>query len=267
MFGDAWRSLRAAIKMLAAQRILVLLAFFLYLVLIGVIYLFITTREASIVQVLLSAVLFPLLAVELFFMLQGIALGYVSREMETRTLLGQAAKNAWRLFVISLPLLLIAWLIVKGIDQLDWRVIHYKAISPYADSSSSSNRNYQDWYLIASRTMRFVLLYVALPLLAARLWISVAREGVRETLRRIGSHLLRAFAPRAVLIYGTCLAVFGAMAYLLLFTRTPAENPWVEIGLLSTRIALALIVVFIGWLIAIGALAKVHSENASLESK
>lgn len=104
--------------------------------------------------------------------------------------------------------------------------------------------------------MRFLLLCIALPLATIHLWISTAHEGLRAALKGIGRTLARAFAPRAVLAYAIGLVIFGVVPYFLLFTRTPTKNAWVEIGLLSARLVLALLFALLGWVITLGALAK-----------
>jgi len=72
---------------------------------------------------------------------------------------------------------------------------------------------------------------------------------------------VKAFAPRTLLTYALVLVVFGAILYVILFTKTPVKSAWLELGLLGARLTLAGLVIFFGWLLGVGALAEV-ADNA-----
>src|ERR1041385_306909 len=80
--------------------------FILYLLMLGAIYLFISTREATIGQLLLSFVL-SLAAPILFLILQVIAADYFHSELSAFRLLGRSARDFWKLLIIAIPLIII----------------------------------------------------------------------------------------------------------------------------------------------------------------
>ena len=50
-------------------------------------------------------------------------------------------------------------------------------------------------------TVRYLAFGLVLPLATIHLWLATVREGLWPAVRRIGTHLSRAFAPQSVLIY------------------------------------------------------------------
>src|SRR4026208_2282334 len=78
----------------------------LYLAMLGAIYWFFVTREATIGQLILSFLL-ALAASVLFLIIQTMAARYNHADSRTWTLLGGAARDFWKLLVISLPLVLV----------------------------------------------------------------------------------------------------------------------------------------------------------------
>jgi hypothetical protein len=96
-----------------------------------------------------------------------------------------------------------------------------------------------------------------LPLVAAHLWLSAARVGLKATLKGFHRVLGRAFAPRSVLVYAVGLFLFGLMPYFVLFTRTSFTNGWTEVALFGLRLALTFVLTLVGWVVTLGALARV----------
>jgi hypothetical protein len=106
------------------------------------------------------------------------------------------------------------------------------------------------------------LLGVVLPLAAAHLWLSAARAGLAATLKGFHRVVGRAFAPRSVLVYAVGLFLFGLMPYLVLFTRTPLTNGWAEMTVFGLRLALVFTLTLVGWVVTLGALARVTPPGA-----
>ena len=79
--------------------------------------------------------------------------------------------------------------------------------------------------------------------------------------------MARAFAPRSVLIYVLVVAVFGAIAWLLLSTKTHIKSEWGELWLVGARVTLALVLVLLGWLITLGAMAEMTARKAMNETE
>jgi hypothetical protein len=227
-------AISAAGRKLAAQWPALLVAFGLYAALLGALYFFFTTRDATVGQLMLTLLL-AVVAVALFFVLQALGVSYARSEGGTGALLRRAVADFWKLFVMSLPLLLLGGLLGYLFNKLGGGV--------------------------AVTALRWLLLGLALPLVAIHWWMAAAREGVAGAFRGAGRSLARAFAPGPVLTYALGLLVSGLIAYFLISTRTPVRNAWVELGLLGARLALALIAIFSGWLLTLGALAEIDAQR------
>jgi hypothetical protein len=243
IFGAITGAGRAMLKRPGA----LLAAFGIYTALVGVIYLFVTTREATIIQLLLTFFLL-LLAVALFFFLQAIGVSYASGEEPSGAVLRRSLGACWKLLIVSLP---VAVLVVIAVLVLE-------VIAKLAGGDQGNQSGFVLGYLLPG--IRAIILYLIVPLVAIRLWIAVTQEGVASAFKRLGGHFVRALAPRALAIYVIVALIFGALVWGLVFTRTQIGGPWVEIVLLAGRLAMAGVVIFIGWFLALGALAKANEE-------
>src|SRR5205085_2177219 len=128
---------------------------------------------------------------------------------------------------------------------------HAYALAPHTEPPAPLH--WQDGLV---STLWLLLLGIILPLVAAHLWLSTARDGLVFTLKRIHRVTARAFAPRSVFIYVVGFFVFALVPYFVLFTRTQASNGWGELLLFGLRLALAFILTLWGWTITLGALAR-----------
>jgi len=88
------------------------------------------------------------------------------------------------------------------------------------------------------------------------------REGLLSAIRRIGTHLSRAFAPQSVLIYIVGFLLFALLPYLLLFKTTPSSKPWLEITFLVARLAAVFALTVFGWVITVWALSLSATPTA-----
>jgi uncharacterized membrane protein (DUF485 family) len=125
------------------------------------------------------------------------------------------------------------------------------------------------WSFVAWTTLRFLLCYVALPLVAVHLWGAVLRDGLLPAVKRAHQHLARAFAPAAVLTYTIGLLFFGLVPYALIFVHTPAARPSVEFALFIARLLLVFVFTLYGWVLTLDALAgnaKAASADALMTS-
>ena len=247
MFKDIFQAVANAERKLFAHYGTTLLALMVYALLLLLLYAFTTTGEKTPTQVILSLLVFPLLLVILFFVLQALGVSYTRVGVGAGYLLRRAFGDCWKLLVVSVPLLLVAWLLYYGFGKLAAKL-------PYEDG--------KQWMRTAFEWARVFVFYLALPLMAMRLWIAAAREGVGATLRGYLRHLLHAFAPRAVTVYVLAWLINGLLAYLLLFGfKTQFGGAWVELILLGARMALAALLVFAAWFVALGALAEVTAPK------
>ncbi|HEX8141253.1 MAG TPA: hypothetical protein VF553_01570 [Pyrinomonadaceae bacterium] len=249
LFGN-WRAL------------LVLLV--LYGVMVASAYFFIASREASLWQVLSTFTLAALLPI-LFFIIQVIGIRYVEAGTGTKELLRAAVRDFWKLIVVTVPLLLLAWLLVylfgKFQPSVPAAVSEAGRAGAAARPSVHSPAELFSWKEVILTTLRALLLYLVLPLLAIRLWINVARAGLGHTLRNLKSVAGLALAPGAVLVYALGLLLFGVIPYFLITTHLSRGGAWMEITLLGVRLLLASLFILFGWLITLGALSKARLKE------
>lgn len=248
MIKDVIEAVRKAAGAMVAKPGAVLLALVLYLVFAGMFYLFVIIKDASIWQLTLSA-LTTLLGVVVFFALQSVAVGYTRSDSSAGVLLKRLGKDSATILAVSLPLLI---LVVVGLLVLG---LLGAATSQAAVTASK--------WLIAARivsALRMILLYLVLPLVAVQLWISATRDGLNVALKNFLKSAVKAFSLKSLLTYLLLFAVFGAIAWFLIFTKTPVGNAWVEISLLSVRLVLAGLVIFFGWFLAVGALRQATEQ-------
>lgn len=251
MFKDIFASITSAVRKLFTNWGTTLIALVLYALLLLMLYgFFLATGVGTVTHVILSLVVFPVAALVLFFVLQGLGVSYVRIGVGPGYLLRRAFKDCWSLLLVSVPLALLAWLIAWGSGKL-------RAQIPYE----------KEWLRAVLWWARFVLLYIALPLLAIHLWIAAAREGARGAYRGFGRNAAYVFAPRSLSIYALLYTIFSLVVYVLLFTKTQFGGPWMELGLLGTRVGLALLLVFVGWLVTLGALAEVTARSVKAETE
>lgn len=272
MLRDALQSLSFASRRLFRNWQVAALFSGICALLLAACYFFAVTKEATIGQLLLTLVL-ALCAILLFYTLQAMSVSYTRAPSHTLALIHGSLKNSWRLMIVTLPLLLLAWLIVRLASQPSFRDLpgieqRVPATGPpewLPASAVESAGQSVDWGGWALTSLRLTFFAVVLPLAAIHLWISATRDGVRQTLRQTFKIMARAFRPQPVLIYTLGFILFGLVPCLLLFTRTPASNAWVEVGLLTMRLALCFLFLLFGWVITLGALARttVTKESAN----
>jgi len=262
MLRETFQSITTAVrKVLASWPSMALLAI-IYAALLASLYFFLAVREASIVQVVLTFGL-AVAAVLLFFLLHALIAGRVSTAPDTNatTLLKRAGGNLWKLVVISLPLIalavLISYLLTKaqnyfGVSASSAREMLEPVTGSRARKPPSSPI---DWRVATISSVRYLAFALVLPLATIHLWLATVREGLGSALRRVGTHLSRAFAPQSVLIYVVGFVVFGVLPYLLLFRATPTSRAWLEILLLVLRLGVVFALTLFGWVITVWALS------------
>ena len=250
MIKDVFASIGAAARKLLTNFGAVLIALLFYAALWLTGYAFFNTGLATQWQVALNIAILPLAALILFFLLQAMGLSYVRIGVGAGYLLKRALKDFWKLLVISLPLALLAWALVKLFGYLDAKFL--------ASVTKQANR----WPEMAVTIARWLLLYGLLPLWAIHLWMTAMREGLAAAFKGIGRSLVAALSPRSVLVYVIVLAVLGALAYFIAFTKTPIQSDWAELWVVGTRFALVLLLPFFAWMLTLGAMAEMATRRA-----
>jgi hypothetical protein len=259
---------RAARRLFGNWRVL-LVFLLLYAALIASLYFFIAVREASVWQVL-ATFLLALIAPVLFFIIQTIGVRYVEDDVRTRDLLRWSVRDFWKLLVVTVPVLLLVWLIAYlfGKFHVTAPAVVAEAARAGAGAAAAAARpparavsEAFSWKEIILTTLRFLILGLVLPLLAIHLWIAAARRGLVGAFRTIKSVMAAALAPGAVLIYGIGLLLFGVIPYFLITTNFSRGGAWTEIGLLVGRLLLASLFMLCGWIITLGALSILSPER------
>lgn len=249
MIKDVFASIGAAARKLFTNFGAVSVALLCYVALWLAGWFFVTTREATQLQVALSLIVLPLAVIVFFFMLQTIGLSYVRVGVGAGYLLKRALKDFWKLLVISLPMFLLAAAL--------WWLFGY-----LENKFVASVEKPQRWIEMTIMIARWLLLYGLLPLWTIHLWMAAIREGLKSSFKGIFRNLISALAPRSVLIYVIVLAVCGALAYFAAFTKTHVESEWGELWLFGARFVFALLMIFVGWLLTLGAMAEMTTRRA-----
>jgi hypothetical protein len=240
MIKDIFEAIKTAGRKIFTNWGASLISFLIYGALLGVIYLFFTTREATAIQVLLSIMILPLVAIFLFFLMQAMGLSYVQIGVGVGYLLKRALSDSWKLLLVTIPLILIASLILLLGGRINSRVVTY---------------------------LHYLLLYLVFPLIAIHLWLSTVRDGIGVAFRGIWKSIKDALGPRSLLIYALLVMIFGVFAYFLFFTKTPLSDEWAELWLFGARFAAALLSIFTGWLLTLGSLAELSAKHSLKEKE
>ena len=243
----------------------------IYAVLLVASYFFISIREATIWQVLITYALMILIPLGFFTLQASIINRVLDQKFRWRVILIDALK----FLAVTILVLLVVWLLYYLLNKISAR---YPA--PVVEVTATNQPTPParpiptptpvptpplHWPSLIFTTLRFVLLGVAFPLVTIHLWIAVAGGGVRSLFRdgaksffkRIGSALARAFSSVAVLIYGLGLIVFFVLPYVILvptFTVNGNKTAFVVFGL---RLLLSFLFSLVGWVITLTALTRV----------
>jgi hypothetical protein len=239
----------------------------IYVAMLGAIYLFFVTRESTITQLLLSLLL-AIAAPILFFIIQTMAARYRDQGSHAGGLVGTSVRNFWKLMVVALPLIIIVVLAVYLFGKLEPNapaatVREAVRAVPAASRPVAPKPQPVHWQSVVITTLEYLLFCLVLPLAAIHLWIATARDGLKQTAKASARILARAFAPHAVITYALGFVFFAVVPYFLIVTKTTVTSPWLDAGLLVARLALAVALSLIGWLVTVGALAELrHGSGA-----
>ena len=255
MLKDVLHSIAAAAQRLFANWAALLISLLLYAAMIGAIYLFFNSREATALQVALNLIL-PIVAVALFFLIQAMGLSYMRIGVGAGYLLKRSLKDCWKILLASLPLILLAGLIVYLFEKTD---------QTFFSASLTADSKARAWGWVAVHAAQIFLLHCFLPLIAIHLWIATVREGALAAFKSIGRSVARALAPRSLLIYALICAVFGGIVYLLLFQQATFKGAWTQLWVVGIKTALAFLIGFIGWLLTLGSITEMTARRAMNE--
>jgi hypothetical protein len=268
MIKRVFKAFNLAARTLSGNWRAVAVMLVLYLVMLGAIFEFIATREATVGQLFLS-VLFALAAPVLFLIIQTMAARYNQGNQRAWALLGGSVRDFWKLLLISMPLILIAVLAVYLFGKIETTapatVVREAARAVPAPARVATPKPQPvHWQSVAVTTIEYLLFCLVLPLGAIHLWIGTAREGLKQTFKRWLRILARAFAPQSVAVYAIGFVFFAVVPYFLIVPRTPVSSAWwLDAGLLVGRLLLAVLFSLIGWVVTVGALgARAEASGA-----
>jgi hypothetical protein len=233
MFVQALKAELTAIRLLFTNKFTLLLLVTIYGALLGAGYLFVSTREATISQLILTLVL-VVLAPALFFALQAVSVNYVSGA-GARSLVKKIASDSLRLIAVSVPLILITAFAVYGLGKIDS-------------------------HLTVVTAVRYLLVGVVAPLLTIQLWVTASRDGLGPLLRRAPQTAVKAFAPQSVFIYVCGALIFAIAPYFLISHSNQIERAWLEVSLLVVRLLVSAALILFGWVTTIGTLSLLHKR-------
>jgi hypothetical protein len=235
----------------------------IYAVLVLAAYFFISTREATVGQVVVTYALMILIPA-LFFVYQASIIG---RVQDGKFCWRSIGLNALRFLLGTIPLLLIAWLLYYALNKLALRYpAPVIAILPATQGPPQPAATH--WPSLIFASLKFVLLGVALPLAAIHLWIEMAACNFRETLRsgtkliftRMGRRFACAFGAESVLIYALGLVLFFVLPYVFLFVPFAPKGNKTDFAVFIVRLLLTYVLSLIGWVVTVSSLAKLNPE-------
>ena len=221
-------------------------------------YFFISTREATVWQVVVTYALMIVIPA-LFFVFQA---SIIDRTREDKFHWGTILIDAIKFFLASIPILLLAWLVYYLLNK--WQAGHPSPVLAIPPSGVGTKAQPLHWPTLILATLRFALLGVVLPLSAIHLWIAIAGsdirtwidQGAKPFFKRIASALTTAFGPESVLIYSLGLIVFVVLPYATLFVPFAPKNNKGDFAAFILRLVLTYIFSLIGWVVTIGALTR-----------
>ena len=235
MYIKSFSAMFSAVRLLFKRRRVLLMLLLAWAGLLAAIYLFASTREATISQLLLTLVV-VIAAPALFFVLQAVSVTYADGSVSG----GRMKKlviDCLQLIVVSLPVVVVTLLAVYGLNKVQA-------------------------YPTLSTTLRYLVIAVIAPMLAIQLWIATTNSGLRSLVRGLRSVLSRTFAPQSVLVYGCGFLVFAVLPYVLLQIGASIQRPWLEFSVLTLRLVASAILILLGWVTTVGALSILSRPRA-----
>ncbi|HEU5133290.1 MAG TPA: hypothetical protein VFT26_14345, partial [Pyrinomonadaceae bacterium] len=112
-------------------------------------------------------------------------------------------------------------------------------------------------------TLRYLLIAVLAPMLTIQLWIATTKSGLRPLLKGMRSVIGKTFAPQSVFVYGCGFLMFAVIPYLLLVMGPSIERPWVELSVLTLRLAISALLILLGWVTTVGAMSIVSKTDVT----
>ena len=229
MYLKSAKAILSAVRMLFSKWTTLPLMIAVYGALLLAIYLFISTREATVSQLVLTfAVMFA--APMLFFLLQATSVNYATN---SSSLLRKALRDSVKFIAVSLPVIGLTLLAVYLVGKLQ--------VSLTSDANTSSSNT-----LTTLTVIRYLLMGVVAPLVTIQLWITTSTRGLRQLTRGLRETIANAFAPQAVLVFAFGFLIFAVAPYFLLVQTIPIERAWLEVSVFTARVVVSALLVLVG---------------------
>jgi len=246
----------------------------LYLLLLATLYGFISTREATVWQVIVTLFFLVLIPAE-FFILQATI---VRSTQESNFHWPQILRDSIKLAVVTIPVILLGYVIFVLLNK--WQA-HYPIKSAplpvwpspkILTAPSQAVPQPLHWPTLLFATARSLLFGVALPLASIHLWIEVAARdfhsviggGALGVLKRLGRVMARAFTAASVFAYALGLVVFALIPYALLFVNFSAKGTKTDFALFVARLLLVFAFTLVGWIVTVSTLARMNGTTESV---
>ena len=234
MYIKSFSAMFSAMRLLLKSRRVLVLLLAAWAGLLASVYLFASTREATISQLLLTLVV-VIAAGALFFFLQAVSVTYADGPISG----GHVRKtviDCLKLILVSLPVLAITLLALYGLNKIQT-------------------------YLTLATMLRYLVVGVVAPMLAIQLWIATTKSGLRDLMKSLRGVLSKTFAPQSVFVYACGFLMFAVVPYVLLQIGTSSQRPWLELSVLVVRLAASALLVLIGWVTTVGAISILSRNN------
>ena len=274
MLTETYQSIVTAARNVFRNWQSMLLIAAVYASLLALLYLFVSIKEATLAQVIMTFA-FAVAAPLLFFILQAMIAGGSARQtpgestggteqLTAGLLLKRSLISFWKLILISVPLIvaaiLIAYLLSRAQNYFGQGINEPVASRAMAATANTPPARPINWRVALFSTLRYLSFGLVLPLAAIHLWLATVNEGLGGTVRKFVTLLSRAFAPQSVLIYIVGFLIFAVAPYFLLFKTTQSGHAWLELSFLVARLAVVFALTLLGWTITVRALARVSSR-------
>jgi hypothetical protein len=247
MYLNSASAILSAVRMLFRNWTTLPLLLALYAALLLALYLFISTREATVPQLILTFTMM-VAAPLLFFVWQAVSVNYA---IESSGLLRKALRDCLKFIAVSLPVIGLTLLAVYGVGKLQGRL----TADPVTLQPSSPNT------MTTLIVLRYLLIGVIAPLVTIQLWIATSTRGLRATIRSLPQTVARAFDPQAVLVFAFGFLVFAVAPYFLLAQMIPIQRTWLEVLLFTARVIVSALLVLIGWVVTLGSLSILSTRT------
>jgi hypothetical protein len=235
----------------------------LYLLLLACVYEFFSVGVATAWQLFVSGVTAIAAPLLLFLLLAATAHFALPATETTGALARRGLRDFVKVLLLAVPVAALGWLLFYLLVKLPERLPKMDEGPRGVVSATAESRPVPLHWQEALTSGLWVLLFgIVLPLVAAHLWLSIARDGLVPTIKRIHRVVARAFAARSVLVYLVGFFVFALVPYFVLYTRTSVTNGWAELLIFGLRLAFVFVLTLWGWTITLGALARVTPPEA-----